>query len=158
RARTAVAAVAAIFGAGQVRRVAQRPQQGRLRVELVVDRLAVDGHPRHGPRLARGGRRCQDGAMARITTSDGRAIGYAEAGVDELLAQPASPDVRGEVIETMARIDPTAFRIGAQAVWLADQSDRAGEIRVPTLVLCGEQDHVTPSPLSRALTHLIPGA
>ena len=83
---------------------------------------------------------------------------FAEARVDVLLAQPASPAVRGEVIETMARINPAAFRIGAQAVWLADQSDRAGEIRVPTLVLCGEQDHVTPPPLSRALTQLIPGA
>ena len=40
-------AVAAIFGAGQVRRVAQRPQQGRFGVELVMDRLAVDGHSGH---------------------------------------------------------------------------------------------------------------
>ena len=58
----------------------------------------------------------------------------------------------------MARIDPAAFRIGAEAVWLADQRDRAEEIRVPTLVLCGEHDHVTPPGLSRELAHLIPGA
>jgi len=43
-------------------------------------------------------------------------------------------------------------------VWLADQTERAHEIRVPTLVLCGAQDHVTPPTLSHALRELIPGA
>lgn len=89
-------------------------------------------------------------------SSDLRAL--AEGRVDVLLAQPADPAVRNEVIETMARIDPAAYRIGAEAVWLADQRERAHEIRVPTLVLCGEQDHVTPPALSRELTNLIPGA
>ncbi|MES2135945.1 MAG: alpha/beta fold hydrolase [Pseudomonadota bacterium] len=82
----------------------------------------------------------------------------AEARVDVLLAQPADPAVRREVIDTMANIDPAAFRIGAEAVWLADQRERAGAIRVPTLVLCGTEDKVTPPSLSRELTHLIPGA
>ena len=82
----------------------------------------------------------------------------AEARVDVLLVQPANPAVRSEVIETMARIDPAAFRIGAEAVWLADQHDRATDIRVPTLVLCGADDHVTPPSLSLVLTRLIPGA
>jgi 3-oxoadipate enol-lactonase len=82
----------------------------------------------------------------------------AEARVDVLLAQPADPAVRGEVVETMARIDPGAYCIGAEAVWLADQRDRAEHIRVPTLVLCGTEDKVTPPALSRELTHLIPGA
>ena len=41
-----------------------------------------------------------------------------------LLAQPADPAVRSEVVETMARIDPAAYRIGAEAVWLADQRER----------------------------------
>jgi 3-oxoadipate enol-lactonase len=100
------------------------------------------------------GQAIYDRSMA--ASSDLRVM--AEARVDVLLAQPANPAVRREVVETMARIDPAAYRIGAQAVWLADQRDRAGEIRVPTLVLCGEQDHVTPPALSRELTHLIPGA
>ena len=82
----------------------------------------------------------------------------AESRVDVLLGQPADPAVRAEVVETMARIDPASYRIGAEAVWLADQSERAEDIRVPTLVLCGEQDHVTPPALSRELAHLIPGA
>src|SRR5438270_4434118 len=68
----------------------------------------------------------------------------AEARVDVLLAQPADPAVRREVVETMSRIDPAAYRIGAEAVWLADQRDRTGAIRVPTLVLVGDRDLVTP--------------
>jgi 3-oxoadipate enol-lactonase len=82
----------------------------------------------------------------------------AEARVDALLAPGALDDVRREVVETMARIDPAAYRIGAEAVWLADQRDRAAAIGVPTLVLCGEEDRVTPPPLSSELAALIPGA
>ena len=82
----------------------------------------------------------------------------AEARVDVLLAQPADPAVRAEVVETMARIDPAAYRIGAEAVWLADQRERARAIRVPTLVVCGSEDKVTPPALSNDLAALIPGA
>ena len=89
-------------------------------------------------------------------SADMRAL--AEGRVDALLAQPADPVVRTEVIETMARIDPAAYRIGAEAVWLADQRERAAEIRVPTLVTCGTEDKVTPPLLSAQLMSLIPGA
>ena len=89
-------------------------------------------------------------------SSDMRAL--AEARVDALLAQPAAPAVRSEAIETMARIDPAAYRIGAEAVWLADQCERAAAIRVPTLIVCGTEDQVTPPPLSAQLANLIPGA
>lgn len=82
----------------------------------------------------------------------------AEARVDVLLARPASPRVRSEVVETMARIGPLAYRIGAEAVWLADQRDRAQEIDVPTLILCGDRDLVTPPELSNALLDLVPEA
>jgi 3-oxoadipate enol-lactonase len=101
---------------------------------------------------------------------DGRAIyersiaasedlrGLAENRVDVLLAQPSAPDVRSEVVETMARIDPDAYRVGARAVWLAEQTDRAAAIRIPTLILCGAEDRVTPPSLSRSLAKLIPGS
>jgi 3-oxoadipate enol-lactonase len=81
----------------------------------------------------------------------------AEARVDVLLAQPADPAVRTEIVETMAHIDPAAYRIGAEAVWLADQRDRAAAIDVPTLVICGREDRVTPPALSHELVELIPG-
>ena len=82
----------------------------------------------------------------------------ANARVDVLLAQPAAPPVREEVVGTMSRIDPAAYRIGAEAVWLADQRERAAAIRVPTLVLVGDQDKVTPPSLSEELAGLIPDA
>lgn len=82
----------------------------------------------------------------------------AEARVDFLLAQPADPAVRAEVVETMAGIDPAAYRLGAKAVWLADQRGRVADIRVPTLVLCGALDAVTPPALSEELAAAIPGS
>jgi 3-oxoadipate enol-lactonase len=82
----------------------------------------------------------------------------AEARVDILLAQPAAPRVRREAVETMARIDPAAYCVGAKAVWLADQRDRTQEIHVPTLVIVGDQDLITPVDLSNELVDLIPDA
>lgn len=82
----------------------------------------------------------------------------AEARVDMLLGSAANPGLRGEVVETMAAIDPKAYRIGAHTVWLADQRDEARSIRVPTLVLCGTEDRITPPALSEELARLIPGA
>ena len=99
------------------------------------------------------GRAIYDRSVA--ASSDLRAM--AEARVDVLLAQPADPVVRGEVVETMARIDPAAYRTGAEAVWLADQGDRAKRIDLPTLILCGREDQVTPPALSLALAELVPG-
>ena len=94
----------------------------------------------------------------RSIAASGDLRAMAEARVDVLLAQPADPAVRTEVVETMARIDPAAYRIGAEAVWLADQQDRAAHINVPTLVVCGTDDKVTPPALSEALSSLIPNA
>jgi 3-oxoadipate enol-lactonase len=89
-------------------------------------------------------------------SSDMRVL--ADSRVDVLLAQPADPAVRNEVVRTMSDIDPEAYKIGARAVWLADQRERASAIRVPTLVLCGSQDRVTPPALSHVLAQAIPGA
>ena len=98
------------------------------------------------------------GIYERGVAASGDLRAMAESRVDLLLAQPADPQVRSEVVETMARIDPAAYRIGAKAVWLAEQQDRASAVRVPTLVLCGADDRITPPVLSRALAKLIPGS
>jgi 3-oxoadipate enol-lactonase len=82
----------------------------------------------------------------------------AEARSGLLLGSAATPVLRAEVIETMAAINPTAYRIGAAAVWLADQRDRARSIDVPTLILVGEEDRITPPELSEELAALIPGS
>lgn len=84
--------------------------------------------------------------------------GLAEARSDSLLAPGATREVRSEVVETMSRIDPEAYATGAEAVWLADQRERAREIRCPTLILCGSDDRITPPALSEELKALIPGS
>jgi 3-oxoadipate enol-lactonase len=74
------------------------------------------------------------------------------------LMSTEDPEIRADVIDTMGRIDPAAYRIGARAVWLADQRDRAAALRVPTLIICGDQDAITPPALSEELATLIPGS
>ncbi|HEU5481531.1 MAG TPA: alpha/beta fold hydrolase [Sphingomicrobium sp.] len=98
------------------------------------------------------------GIYERSVAASGDLRALAEARVDLLLAQPADPEIRKDVVETMARIDPASYRIGAEAVWLADQRDRVRQIRVPTLVICGSEDKVTPPELSHELVDLIPNA
>lgn len=82
----------------------------------------------------------------------------AEARVDLLVGSEAGRDIREDVVETMSRIDPAAYAIGAEAVWLADQSERASAIRVPALVLVGSEDRITPPDLSVELAGMIEGA
>ena len=82
----------------------------------------------------------------------------AEARVGVLLGSAATDQLRTEVVDTMSRIDPAAYRLGAAAVWLADQRDRVAAIDVPTLILVGEEDGITPPALSDELHKLIPGS
>jgi len=82
----------------------------------------------------------------------------AEARTGALIGQAASDALRTEIIEDMASINPAAYRIGAEAVWLADQRDRAAAIDCPTLILVGEEDGITPPALSEELERLIPGS
>ncbi len=82
----------------------------------------------------------------------------AEARVSLLLGAAASEAIRDEVIATMGAIASAAYRQGAAAVWLADQQTRAAAIDVPTLVLVGEEDRITPPSLSRALAEIVGSA
>ncbi len=97
-----------------------------------------------------------DRAEAASRTIGMRALAEARAGA--LLGKAAGADLHRTVIETMSAIDPTAYVLGARAVWLADQRERATAIDVPTLVLVGDQDNITPPALSIELTALIPGS
>ena len=98
------------------------------------------------------------GIYERSVAASGDLRKLAEGRVDILMAQPTDPALRAEVVETMAGIDPTAYCVGANAVWLADQRERVRQIAVPTLVICGEADAVTPPALSKDLAATIPGA
>ena len=82
----------------------------------------------------------------------------AEARASLLLGSAASKAIIDEVVDTMSSIDPRAYVLGAKAVWLADQRDRLSAIRVPTLVVVGDEDKITPPALSAELASAIDGA
>ena len=82
----------------------------------------------------------------------------AEQRTPVILGPDASDELRDEVCRTMARIEPDAFRTGTEAVWLADQRERVAEIKVPTLIICGDHDRPTPPALSEELHRMIPGS
>ncbi|WP_260483275.1 alpha/beta fold hydrolase [Sphingomicrobium flavum] len=95
------------------------------------------------------------------STSAAQQIGMralAEARVDVLLGDKPPAGLRDEVIETMAAIPVSTYAQGAEAVWLADQRERAAAIAIPTLIPCGDEDQVTPPALSRALSQLVKGS
>ena len=119
---------------------------GRCASLIIADSFAV--HP--------DGQGIHDRSVAASHNMTMRALAEARTGV--LVGRAASDTLRAEVIDTMAEIDPAAYRIGAEAVWLADQSDRAAAIDVPTLILVGEEDAITPPDLSEGLLRLIPHA
>jgi 3-oxoadipate enol-lactonase len=83
---------------------------------------------------------------------------FAEARSGALLGSAATAELKDEVIATMAAIDPAAFQLGVVAVWLADQGERAAAIDLPTLILVGDEDIITPPALSEELAQLISGS
>ena len=85
-------------------------------------------------------------------------VALATARASALLGSAATVAMQDEVVSTMSRIDPAAYKLGAEAVWLADQRDRVLRIDVPTLVLCGDEDAITPPALSVALQAMVPDA
>jgi 3-oxoadipate enol-lactonase len=111
---------------------------------IIADSFAV--HPEGAAIYERG-----------VAASHGGMRALAQARIGALLASEDA-DLRADVISTMAAIEPEAYRIGARAVWLADQRERAAAIRVPTLIIVGNEDAITPPALSQELASLIEGA
>lgn len=113
---------------------------------IIADSFAV--HP--------DGQAIHDRSVAASGAMSMRELAESRTGL--LLGSAATPALRAEVIDAMAMIDPESYRLGAAAVWLADQRDRAAAVDVPTLILVGEEDVVTPPALSEELQRLIPGS
>jgi 3-oxoadipate enol-lactonase len=107
------------------------------------------------------GRRARDAAAATARESGAEAI--AESMLPKLLA-PATLSERPELVErvrSMISRTPVAGIVGA----LAAMRDRVSSEQmlaslgdIPTLVMVGEVDSVTPPDSARAMTRLIPGA
>lgn len=113
---------------------------------IIADSFAV--HP--------DGQAIRDRSVAASQAMSMRELAEARAGL--LLGSAATPGLKTDVIDTMAAIDAAAYRLGAAAVWLADQRERAAAIDVPTLILVGDEDAITPPALSEELNRLVPGS
>jgi pimeloyl-ACP methyl ester carboxylesterase len=84
---------------------------------------------------------------------------FARVRTPQLLAPDTAPAVAEEVEATMARmVHPAGFGNAAIALAHADTRDVLPHIAVPTLVLCGEFDPITPPAVGTKLIGEIPGA
>jgi 3-oxoadipate enol-lactonase len=72
--------------------------------------------------------------------------------------QAQHPDLMGDRREAFLRTDPEVFRAACGALAELDLRPELGAVRVPVLVLVGEQDEATPPPMSRELAALLPNA
>lgn len=99
------------------------------------------------------------GLEARLAAIDARPLReLAEQRMPAVLGPGAAPGLVRRAVEVMAGKDPAAYRRSNQVLWGADMRDVAAGVRVPTLVVVGELDTVTPRRLSEQLAGLIPGA
>ncbi|MEM9380452.1 MAG: alpha/beta fold hydrolase [Planctomycetota bacterium] len=101
------------------------------------------------------GRERRDGAIARLQEA-GREE-FARGMLPGLLGPHATDEVRRSVA---AMIESTPYETIAAALrGMRDRADRTGvlaSIDVPSLVLCGELDAITPPELSRAMAEALP--
>jgi 3-oxoadipate enol-lactonase len=70
----------------------------------------------------------------------------------------AHGDVVDRVAAMLAATDPRGYAASIRAIGWADQRDRIGAIRVPTLVVVGERDPGTPVAMAREIADRIAGA
>jgi 3-oxoadipate enol-lactonase len=83
---------------------------------------------------------------------------FAEQRVELLLMTDAPKSIRNKVVETFSKIHKQTFQWATRAVWAADYRNLLPSINVPTLVLVGEHDRITPPELSKELAENIRNA
>ncbi|MFI5612637.1 alpha/beta fold hydrolase [Amycolatopsis sp. NPDC051903] len=84
---------------------------------------------------------------------------WAQARVDRLVSSAAPRRLKEQIVETaVAAVRLSGFTAATRTLADTDHRPRLGEVRAPTLVLCGDQDLITGPPESRVLADGIPGA
>ncbi len=83
---------------------------------------------------------------------------FAEQRVELLLMPDTPKSIRNKVVETFSKIHKQTFQWATRAVWTVDYRNLLPSINVPTLVLVGENDRITPLELSQELAENISGA
>jgi 3-oxoadipate enol-lactonase len=72
--------------------------------------------------------------------------------------QAAHPDLMRDRREAFLKTDPAEFRAACDALATLDLRPELANVKVPTLVMVGEQDEATPPPMSRELAAGLPDA
>lgn len=78
--------------------------------------------------------------------------------VKELLSPNPDPEVQKEAERIYSQIRPMGFRSVAYSLYHLNQMEILSSISVPTLVICGELDKVTPVSESEVFHHSIKGS
>ncbi|HTV48464.1 MAG TPA: alpha/beta fold hydrolase [Phycisphaerae bacterium] len=120
--------------------------------EAVSAAMFIDTHPAADTPETRTNRL----AMVETVRKQGVAP-IAESMPEKLLSKSASPELMQEVAEMIRRQPPQAI-IAAQLAMAArrDQTDLLGKLRIPTLVIVGSDDVITPPATAAALSGRIP--
>lgn len=82
----------------------------------------------------------------------------AEARIPACLRPNADPETLRQAVEQLAARDKRVYAESSAATWSPDYRDLLPAVRVPTLILWGECDTLTPRPLSEELHRGIPGS
>jgi 3-oxoadipate enol-lactonase len=72
--------------------------------------------------------------------------------------QASHPDLMRDRREAFLKTDPDVFRAACTALAELDLRPELAKVKLPVLVLVGEQDEATPPPMSRELAALLPDA
>jgi 3-oxoadipate enol-lactonase len=72
--------------------------------------------------------------------------------------QEANPDLMRNRREAFLKTDPEVFRAACDALAELDLRPQLGQVKVPVLVLVGEQDEATPPPMSHEIAAGLPQA
>jgi 3-oxoadipate enol-lactonase len=112
------------------------------------------------PQAVPGGQEMWDERFAAIRTA-GSLAPLAEAAMDRWFTptfRARRPDRWRQVHDTIAATSVTGYIAGAEAIIGFDVLEQLPAIRVPTLVLCGDEDTGTPPAGNRLIAGRIPGA
>ncbi len=103
------------------------------------------------------------GARLKISSAildgiGGRYKEFAPELVEWMMSPETSPDLRDDVLKDVLSTRPETYLADFRACNGFDVMDRLGEIRVPTLVVNGDADRLTPLKYGQYLATNIPGA
>ncbi|MFN2452629.1 MAG: alpha/beta fold hydrolase [Pyrinomonadaceae bacterium] len=123
-----------------------RQQPARLRSMVLADTFAK--HP-HAVEIVERAHH----ALATMPMQE-----FAQLRVPMVLSSATPDETQREVVENMARINKHTYKWAAEAVWTGDYRAALASINIPTLVVVGEHDNLTPLALSEELRAGIAGA